>query len=42
MIWLATLLPLFQLEPLTVAVASGIGLGAVVFLVSLVVIAFQC
>ena len=40
-IWLATLLPLFQLMALPGAVATGIGFGAVVFLVSLVVIAFQ-
>ena len=40
-IWLATLLPLFQLETLPVAVAAGIGFGAVVFFVSLVVTAFQ-
>ena len=40
-IWLATLLPLFQLETLPVAVAAGIGFGAVAFLGSLVVIAFQ-
>ena len=40
-IWLATLLPLFQLATLPVAVAAGIGFGAVVLLVSLVAIAFQ-
>lgn len=40
--WLAVLLPLFQLEPLPGGpVVTGIGMGAAVFLVSLVVIAFQ-
>ncbi len=41
-IWLAVLLPLFQLESLPGGpVVTGIGMGAAVFLVSLVVIAFQ-
>ena len=41
-IWLAVLLPLFQLESLAGGpVVTGIGMGAAVFLVSLVVIAFQ-
>ena len=40
-IWLATLLPLFQLATLPVAVAAGIGFGTAVFFVSLVVTAFQ-
>lgn len=41
-IWLAVLLPLFRLESLPGGpVVTGIGFGAAVFLVSLVVIAFQ-
>lgn len=41
-IWLAVLLPLFQLESLPGGpVVTGLGMGAAVFLVSLVVIAFQ-
>ena len=41
-IWLATLLPLFQLESLPGGpVVTGIGMGMAVFLVCLVVIAFQ-
>ncbi len=41
-IWLGVLLPLFRLESLPGGpVVTGIGMGAAVFLVSLVVIAFQ-
>ena len=41
-IWLATTLPLFQLESLPGGpVVTGIGMGMAVFLVSMVVIAFQ-
>ena len=41
-IWLTTMLPLFQLESLPGGpVVTGIGMGMAVFLVSMVVIAFQ-